>query len=81
MHHRAVQFAHAARRAEDKSLTVLHENALGHGRCFIEIFKIRLRNELVEVFKSGLVLDEDYHVPRAVMLGRLYAHINVLNVV
>ncbi len=81
VHDSAIQFTHSAGRAYEQAIAVLNEQALGHGRGLVEIFKIRLRYELIKVFKADLILYEQYHVPRLCVICGLYAGIDLLNVV
>ena len=81
VHDRAVQLAHSAGRTYKQSLAVLNEQTFRHGRGLVEIFKIRLRYELVQVFKACLILYEQYHMPRFRVICWLYAGVDLLNVI
>ncbi len=63
VHDRSVQLAHSAGRAYEQTLAVLYQQTLGHSRSLVEIFKIRLRHQLVQVFKADFILYKQYHVP------------------
>ena len=81
VHHRAVQLAHAAGRADKYALPVLYKQALGHGRSLVEVFKIRLRHQLIQVFEAGLVLHEQYHMTGFAVVGGFYCPEDLLNIV
>ena len=51
-----------ARRADDKTLAVAVKLAFGYARHAAVIVKIAERHQLVKVFKSRQIFDENYHV-------------------
>ena len=48
----AEQLARLTRRADDKSLSVLFYEALGHSRITLEVGEIALGNQAIEIFES-----------------------------
>ena len=81
VHHSAVKLAHTAGGAYQQPLAVLYQQAFRHGRGFVKVLEIRLRNKLVQVFKADLVFYQQYHMPRLCVVGRLDARIDLLNTV
>ena len=80
-HHRAVKLAHTAGRAHDYALPVLDEQAFGNGWGLVKVFQIRLRHHLIEIFKSGAVFHQQYHVPGAGNVRALEPVIHALHIV
>ncbi len=62
LHHRAVQLAHAAGRADQDALPMLEQQALRDRRDAVEVFEVALRDHLVEVFQTLPVQNQQDHV-------------------
>ena len=62
VYYRLIKLAGLARRADNKSLSVLGKKRLRYSRKALEIVEVARRNELIEVFQSLLISREDYHM-------------------
>ena len=77
LHHGAVQLAGLAGRGDDEPFAVLVQQAAGHPRLFEKVVQMGLADDLVQVFQSRLVLDQQddvvvffaQHLPVAAKAG------------
>ena len=58
LHHRLKQLSRLAGRADNESLPVLVDEALGHDGVALEVVQVRGRDELVEIAQAQLVLGQ-----------------------